>query len=137
MAKQPRSEPQDEPVPRPLVWLHGEIKTPPFAEEARREAGYLLRMLQMRETLKFPQAEPLPPVGPRCGALRIRDDKHSWRIMYRLDADAVLIVAVYAKKTAKIPDAVIARCKKRLKDYDDVVKTAQAKKDKGGMTDGR
>ena len=57
--------------------------------------------------------------------------------MYRLDADAVLIVEVYAKKTAKIPDEVIARGKKRLKDYDDAVWTAQAKKDKGGMTDGR
>jgi phage-related protein len=137
MAKQRPTEPQDEPAPRPLLWLHGEIKTPPFAEEARREAGYLLRMLQLREKLKLPQPEPLPTVGPRCGALRIRDDKHSWRIMYRLDADAVLIVEVYAKKTAKIPDAVIARCKKRLKDYDDAVRTAQAKKDKGGMTDGR
>ena len=36
-----------------------------------------------------------------------------------------------------LPNAVIARCKKRLRDYDDVVKTAQTKKDKGGTTDGR
>jgi phage-related protein len=103
---------------RPLRWLHGEIKTPPFAEEARREAGFLLRQLQDGEKVNFPQAEPLPTVGSRCGALRIRDDKHSWRIMYRVDKDAVLILEVYAKKTTKIPDEVIARCKKRLKIYD-------------------
>lgn len=130
MAKQQQSEPQSAPAARPLLWLHGEIKTPPFAEEARKEAGYLLRMLQIGENLKFPQAEPLPTVGPRCGALRVRDDKHSWRIMYRLDTDAVVIIDVHAKKTAKIPDEVIARCKTRLKRYDDAVKAAQAKKAK-------
>ena len=26
-----------------LVWLHGEVKTPPFSAEARRIAGFLLR----------------------------------------------------------------------------------------------
>jgi hypothetical protein len=47
--------------------------------------------------------------------------------MYRLDANAVLVVDVYAKKTPKIPDEVIARCKRWLKDYDDS-QAAQAKK---------
>ena len=115
MAKQ---QDESERQSRPLRWLHGEIKTPAFAEEARREAGFLLRQLQDGEKVNFPQAEPLTTVGPRCGALRVRDDKHSWRIMYRVDEDAVLILEVYAKKTPKIPDEVIARCKKRLKIYD-------------------
>ena len=43
---------------KPLAWLHGEIKTPPFTEEGRREAGYLLRLLQQGERLGMPQAEP-------------------------------------------------------------------------------
>jgi hypothetical protein len=30
---------------KPLVWLHGEVKTPPFSKTARLEAGYLLRAL--------------------------------------------------------------------------------------------
>jgi hypothetical protein len=30
----------------PLVWLEGEVKTPPFSETARTEAGFLLRRLQ-------------------------------------------------------------------------------------------
>jgi phage-related protein len=124
MAKPRRGEARKS---RRVRWLHGEIKTPPFAEAARREAGFLLRQLQDGEPVKYPQAEPLPTVGPRCGALRVRDDKHSWRIMYRLDANAVLVVDVYAKKTPKISDEVIARCKRRLKDYDDS-QAAQARK---------
>lgn len=116
---------------KPLAWLHGEIKTPPFTQKGRKEAGYLLRLMQLGETLGMPQAEPLPTVGPRCGAIRVRDGAHNWRIMYRIDPDAILILEVYAKKTKKIPQEVIDRCKKRLKDYDEAVKRAakRAKKD--------
>ena len=109
---------------KPLAWLHGEIKTPPFTQEGRKEAGYLLRLLQQGEKLGMPQAEPLPIVGPRCGALRVRDGGHHWRIMVRVDRDAVLLVEVYAKKTRKIPQEIIDRCQKRLKDYDEAVKKA-------------
>lgn len=111
-------------TPKPLAWLQGEIKTPPFTEEGRREAGYLLRLLQQGENLGMPHAEPLPIVGPRCGALRIRDGAHNWRIMFRVDRDAVLILEVYSKKTRAIPQEVIDRCKKRLKDYDQAAKKA-------------
>ena len=121
MAKDKKGE---QTKPKPLAWLHGQIKTPPFTEDGRREAGYLLRLLQQGEKLPMPQAEPLPIVGPRCGALRVRDGAHNWRIMYRVDPDAVLIVAVYPKKTRKIPQELIDRCKKRLKDYDEAVKKA-------------
>ena len=124
MPKTERSETMV-PSPRPLVWLHGEIKSPPFTLEGRQEAGMLLRLLQLGERLEMPQAEPLPDVGPHCGSLRVRDAGHSWRIMFRLDADAVLILDVYSKKTRKIPDEVIQRCQQRLKQYDDAVKAAR------------
>ena len=84
-----------------------------------------LRLLQQGEQLGMPQAEPLPDVGQRCGALRVRDAEHNWRIMYRIDPDAVLILEVYAKKTRKIPDEVIERCRNRLKRYDEAVKAIQ------------
>ena len=117
MAKAPRIPPG-----KPLVWLHGEVKTPPFSAQGRQEAGMLLRLLQQGATIGMPQAEPLPVVGPRCGALRVRDAEHSWRIMYRVDPDAVVVVDVYAKKTPKIPDEVIQRCQRRLKRYDEAAK---------------
>ncbi|MDA0834838.1 MAG: type II toxin-antitoxin system RelE/ParE family toxin [Planctomycetota bacterium] len=58
------------------------------------------------------------------GALRVRDSTHNWRIMYRIDSDVIIVVDVYAKKAQKIPDEVISRCIKRLKRYDETVKTA-------------
>jgi len=30
---------------KPLIWLKGEVKTPPFSTQARLEAGFLLRKL--------------------------------------------------------------------------------------------
>jgi phage-related protein len=126
MAKATASE-QKDPSRKPLVWLHGDVKTPPFTPKGRQEAGILLRLLQEGERLGMPQAEPLPDVGPRCGALRVRDAEHNWRIMYRIDSDAVLVLEVYAKKTRKIPDAVIQRCKHRLKQYDAAAKAAKKK----------
>jgi len=118
---------QEDAAPKPLAWLHGEIKTPPFTAEGRQEAGMLLRLLQQGERLGMPQAEPLPDVGPRCGALRVRDAGHNWRIMYRIDTDAILILEVYSKKTQKIPDKVIARCQQRLKRYEAAVQAAKKK----------
>jgi phage-related protein len=109
----------DKPKRKRAAFLHGEIKTPPFSEEARKEAGDLLSDLQDGKSPVYPLAEKLPIIGPRCGALRVRDAQHNWRIMYRVDAEEVLIVDVYDKKTEKIPDQVIDRCKKRLKRYDE------------------
>ncbi len=118
---------QDEPLQKPVVWLHGEVKTPPFTPQGRQEAGMLLRLLQEGERLGMPQAEPLPEVGPRCGALRVRDAEHHWRIVFRIDSDAVLVLEVYPKKTRKIPDEVIDRCKRRLKQYDAAASAAKKK----------
>ena len=106
------------PSDKPLIWLHGEVKTPPFSLEARLEAGFLLRRLQGGEVLTMPQSRPMPSVGPRCHELRIIDHEVAWRVMYRADADAVLILAVFAKKTRATPTQVIDHCKRRLKEYD-------------------
>jgi hypothetical protein len=50
-------------LPTPLVWLHGEVKTPPFSREARIEAGFLLRRLQNGEVLGLPASRPLPTIA--------------------------------------------------------------------------
>ena len=72
---------------KPLVWLEGEIKTPPFSKEARVEAGTLLRRLQEGEALGMPHSRPMPTIGRRCHELRVRDEDQNWRIIYRLDAN--------------------------------------------------
>ena len=83
---------------KPLVWLEGEIKTPPFSQAARLEAGYLLRRLQRGEALGMPHSRPLPSIGARCHELRINDERTTWRIIYRIDSDAIVILEVFNKK---------------------------------------
>ena len=103
---------------RPLVWLKGEIKTPPFSRTARLEAGFLLRRLQQGEAVGMPHSRPMPSIGARCHELRIRDRSHHWRIMYRLDADTLVILEVFVKATPATPQAVIEACRERLRRYD-------------------
>ena len=104
---------------RPLVWLAGEVKTPPFSAEARIEAGVLLRRIQRGESIGMPHSRPMPSVGKRCHELRVQDSNKTWRIMHRRDRDAVVILEVFEKKTAKTPRRVIEACKRRLQQYDD------------------
>ena len=101
-----------------LIWLHGEVKTPPFSSEARIEAGYLLRLLQMGEKLSMPQSRPMPSIGSRCHELRINDEKVTWRMIYRIDGDAIIILDVFAKKSQATPKKVIDVCKRRIKEFD-------------------
>jgi phage-related protein len=103
-----------------LGWLYGSIKSPPFSDAARSYAGHLLRALQKGQLLDMPDSRPMPSVGPRCHELRINDAQTNkiWRIMYRIDSDAILIIDVFAKKTQKTPKRVIEACQKRLKAYD-------------------
>jgi phage-related protein len=104
----------------PLVWLKGEVKSPPFTREGRMEAGWLLRRLQGRERLGMPESRPMPSIGPRCHELRIKDAEHEWRIIYRIDEDAIVIAEVFAKTTRQTPKVVIDRCQSRLKRYDEL-----------------
>jgi len=110
------------PNDKPLVWLHGEIKTPPFGPEARLEAGLLLRRLQRGELLSMPHSRPMPSIGRNCHELRITDANVIWRIVYRLDRDAVVIAEVFSKKTQKTPATMIGVCQRRLREYDDACK---------------
>lgn len=106
---------------KPLVWLEGEIKTPPFTKAARIEAGTLLRRLQRGEMLALPQSRPMPSIGKRCHELRIPDETKTWRIVYRIDSDAIVIADVFAKKSRQTPKPVIPACQRRLSRYDAAV----------------
>jgi phage-related protein len=54
----------------------------------------------------------MPAVGPRCHELRVVDEGVTWRIVHRIDPEAILIVEVFAKKTAQTPAAVLAACRR-------------------------
>lgn len=106
------------PPEKPLVWFRGEVKTPPFSRAARVEAGALLRRLQEGERLALPHSRPMPSIGASCHELRIQDENRSWRIIYRIDIDAIVIVDVFAKMTMTTPRRIIESCKRRLRAYD-------------------
>ena len=105
---------------KPLVWLHGEIKTPPFSADARRSAGLLLRLVQRGVSLSMPDSRPMPGIGARCHELRVQDPQSrlSWRIVYGIDKDGVVIGEVFSKKTPKTPPNVINACERRFNLYD-------------------
>jgi phage-related protein len=42
--------------------------------------------------------------------------------VYRIDADAIVVVEVFAKKTGRTPTEVIRNCKRRLAAYDEAAR---------------
>lgn len=49
------------------------------------------------------------------------DEDATWRVIYRIDEDAIVIGDVFSKKTQKTPQAVIEACRRRLRLYDQAV----------------
>jgi phage-related protein len=74
-------------------------------------------MLQNGEHLSFPHSRPLREIGKNCLELRILDAHHSWRIVYHIDSEAIVILDVFDKKTNRVPLGVIEVCKDRLDRY--------------------
>jgi phage-related protein len=100
-----------------VVWVCGEVKTPPFSVEARIKAGFLLRKLQQGQKLEMPDSRTMPSIGKQCHELRINDVNKTWRIVYYIDDDAIVILEVFAKKSQKTPTKVIETCQRRLTYY--------------------
>jgi phage-related protein len=67
----------------------------------------------------------MPSIGRRCHELRINDADKTWRIVYRLDSDAIIVAAIFPKTTQKTPRSVIDDSKRRLRHYDEAVKAAR------------
>jgi phage-related protein len=61
----------------------------------------------------------MPGIGPRCHELRVRDRGAIWRLVYRIDKDAIVVIAMFKKKTPKTPRTVLDLCRRRLSEYDD------------------
>jgi phage-related protein len=107
-----------------LVWLHGEVKSPPFSMQARRTVAVLLRLLQQGLGLSMPRSRPMPAIGSRCHELRVPDAEQRviWRLIHRVDDDAIIVGDVFGKKTQKTPESVISACRRRFRLYDDAKK---------------
>lgn len=60
-------------------------------------------------------------IGPRCHELRINDEAGTFRIIYRADTDAIIILDVLKKKTEQTPQSIIETCRRRLREYDQLI----------------
>jgi phage-related protein len=89
-----------------------------MSADARVQTGFLLRRLQSGELLSMPDSRPMPSIGARCHELRIDDGRVTWRVFYRIDMDAIVILEVLKKQTQATPKAAIDACKRRLAEYD-------------------
>ena len=76
-----------------------------------------LRRLQRGEKLSLPHSRPLPSISPACHELRVHDADRSWRIVYCIDAEALVVLDVFAKTTRKLPPQVIEACRRRLAQF--------------------
>ena len=78
----------------------------------------LLRELQDGELLSMPQSRPMPDIGSRCHELRVNDRSKTWRLIYRIDPDAIVIFEVFEKKSNRTPLQIIKTCQRRLNFYE-------------------
>jgi predicted XRE-type DNA-binding protein len=99
---------------RPLVWLGGELKTPPLSREARIEAGFLLRLIQDGDHLGMPHSRVMPSVGSRCHELRINDRDQTWRLIYRVDPEDVPSTAGVVRPSSERGQIMKAGKQRRL-----------------------
>ena len=63
----------------------------------------------------------MPSIGPGCHELRVQDEKVTWRIVYYVGREAIVILDIFVKKTRKTPKRVIGVARKRLDMYIDAV----------------
>lgn len=61
----------------------------------------------------------MPDIGPHCHELRVNDANKTWRVIYRIDDDALLVVEMFEKKTRTTPKQVSENCKRRLRLFDE------------------
>ena len=101
-----------------LRWFGDEVTVPPFSKSAALEVAALLEVVALGGTPEMPHSRPMPSIGVRCFELRVRDGNRTWRIVYHIAADAVVVLDVFLKKTRSTPKRVIDRCKRRLSRYE-------------------
>ena len=99
----------------------GSQNTAVLASRPRR-GGRIAAAIAGGTKLGLPHSRPMPGIGAHCHELRIVDEGATWRIIYRLDEDAVVVADVFSKKTRQTPGQVIADCRRRLRQYDELTR---------------
>lgn len=85
----------------------------------------LLRQLQRGDLIGMPLSRPMPSIGKACHELRIVDKTKTWRVIYALHSQAIVVLHVFQKSTPQTPKAAIDLSKARLKEFLDTVESEQ------------
>jgi phage-related protein len=67
--------------------------------------------------ISLPHSRPMPVIGKSCHELRIIDKNVTWRIIYHIGDDAIVILEVFTKKSKQTPKNIIEACTKRMKRF--------------------
>jgi len=59
----------------------------------------------------------MPDIESGCHELRVTDAGHSWRIIYAIEPDAIVILEIFDKGSKRTPPTVMNTCRKRIREY--------------------
>ena len=90
-----------------------------MGSRARQKAGFHLREIQQGVNLVMPLSRPLPQIQHGCHELRIQDAENrlNWRVVYYIDAVAILVLGVFEKQTQQMPENEKELCRQTLQRY--------------------
>lgn len=111
---------KDERRPLPIVYAtRDELSVPPFSEAGRAKALENLRQLSLGVSFAPPIVKPMRSIGPGVAELRFSDGavRQSFRIDYYRDTSAVVVLAIFEKKSQKTPRRILEACESRLRAY--------------------
>lgn len=100
----------------------GRSKRRRFPANARIKLGFRLRLLQQGMVLGMPHSRPLRVVRKSRYELRIREAGVNWRLVYRIDEDAIVIAGLFRKTSRNATDRLIEISRERLALYDAAAK---------------
>ena len=78
--------------------------------------GYLLKKVQRGHRLPQSVCRPMRRVGKDCFELIVRTKHTSWRVIYRDDSDAVIVLAIYSLGQGRTSKRVVDTAKRRLEE---------------------
>lgn len=103
---------------KPLILLGDVEKNLDLVKDKINTVAPMFLQLSQGDALGMPHSRTMPEIGPRCHELRFKDGKNNWRIIYRTDNDALLLVTMFKKKSKSTPKKIIKLSQNRLRQYD-------------------
>jgi phage-related protein len=98
------------------VVFHGDAleKLKDFPEDARRECGYALHLVQLG--IDPPDWKPMPGIGSGVREIRVLDATGAYRVIYVAKfSDAIHVLHIFQKKTRKTSPGDMELASRRLR----------------------